>query len=531
MSYVVVVADRIAESGVRVLRESPELEVVSTVGAPERLPAELARAQALIVRSETQVSERLIAQAPGLVLIARAGTGVDNIDVAAATRRGVAVINAPGANTVSAAEHTFALLLAAMRKIPWAVASMRSGGWDRTAFAGSELRGKTIGVVGLGRVGSHVATIARAFGMRVLAHDPYLPESRARELGVDLLPLDELLPRVDVVTLHLPLTPETRHLIDRRRLALMRPTAILVNTARGALVDEAALLEALERGTLGGAALDVFDAEPLPADSPLRACDKVILTPHLAASTAEAQERVAQEICAAVRDALVTGAVVGAVNLPGIDGRVLQRLSGVLDLARRLGRLAASLAPGRVQRVEVAYGGADEAAPKPVMLAAVEGVLDAMGVDHVTLVNALVLAEERGLTVERRVGSPEAGFATTVGVNLRAGQTRTVVLGALVGEHAGRVIGINEFAVDVPAEGHVIVLRNRDVPGVIGRVGSLLGGAGINIASYHQSRLDSAGSDALAAIVVDQAPGRDVLRGLADLPDVLDVRFVTLDGE
>jgi D-3-phosphoglycerate dehydrogenase len=530
VKYVVVVADRIADSGFALLRACADLEIVSTVGAPDRLRAELARAHALIVRSETRVSEELIADAPELSLIARAGTGVDNIDVSAATRRGLAVLNAPGANTVSAAEHTMALLLATMRRIPWAAASMRSGQWDRRSFAGTELRGKTLGVVGLGRIGAQVASLARAFGMKVIAHDPYLPETRAKELGVELLSIEALLPVADIVSLHLPLTADTKRLMNRERLALMKSTAVLVNTARGGLIDHAALLEALNRGALGGAALDVFDPEPLPADSPLRSCERVLLTPHLAASTPEAQERVAQEICAAVRDALLTGAVVGAVNLPGIDGAVLRRLAGVLELSRRLGRLATCIAPGRVRGVEVSYGGDDEQAPRPVMLAAVDGVLDAMGVNHVTLVNALVLAEERGLTVERRVGAAIKGFATTVGVTLSVGDGRTCVMGALVGDRAGRVISIDGFPVDVPADGHLIVLRNRDVPGVIGRVGTMLGAAAINIASYHQSRGDRSSGDALAAIVVDQPPDAELLGRLAALPDVLDVRFASVDG-
>lgn len=530
MRYVVVVADRIAARGLALLRAVPELDVVSTAGDARRLAEAMPRAHALIVRSDTTVSNSLIARSPMLRVIARAGTGVDNVDLAAATRLGVAVLNAPGANTVSAAEHTFALLMALLRKIPLAAQSMRAGEWDRRRFAGSELRGKTMGLVGLGRVGVHVATIARAFGMTVVACDPYLPEERAQQLRVELLRLEELLPRADVVSLHLPLSDETRHLLNRPRFALVKPRAILVNTARGGLIDDDALLEALEHGRLAGAALDVFDPEPLPPDSPLRRCDRVLLTPHLAASTSEAQERVAQEICAAVRDALVSGVVGDAVNLPGLSSELLVRLRGVLDLARRVGRLAAGIADGRVRSVEVSYGGADDAAPRPTMLAAVEGVLSAMGVSPVSLVNAVVLAEERGMTIGRRAGHAVAGFETTVGVTLGMAERTVLVVGAMIGERAGRVIRIDDFAVDIPAQGHVVVLRNRDVPGVIGSVGTLLGQADINIASYHQSRLEQPGSDALAAIVVDQVPSREVREALAALPGVLEVRFATLDG-
>ncbi len=530
MSFIVVVADRVHPAGIALLEAAPEIEIVAVAGQPDRLPKELERAHALLVRSDTTVTEELMAGAPQLGVIARAGVGVDNIDVEAATRRGIAVLNAPGANTVSAAEHTIALLLSLLRKIPWAATSMQAGQWDRKRFPGSELRGKRLGLVGLGRVGVHVAAIARAFGMTVVAHDPYLPDAQAREMGITLLDLDELLESADVVSLHVPLTDETRGLMNRERLAKLKPTAVLVNAARGALVDDAALLEALEHGKLAGAALDVFEPEPLHADSPLRKVDKLLLTPHLAASTSEAQERVASEICANVRDALLTGALRGAVNLPGIPSEVMARLSGVLELARRLGRLAAGIAHDRVLSVEVFFGGDDDAAPRPAMLAAVEGVLFAMGVGSVSLVNAAVRAEQRGMGVGRRVGQPVAGFETTLGVTVQTPSRSVTVDGAMLGERAGRVIRINGFPVDVPADGHVLVLRNRDVPGVIGRVGSLLGEAEVNIASYHQARMDEAGTEALAAIVVDQPPGGAVLKSLGELDDVLEVRFASLNG-
>lgn len=530
MSYRVVVADRLGTAGIELLEREPEIEVVSAVGKADGLSAALRDAHALIVRSETQVTDQLLADAPRLVVVGRAGIGVDNIDVDAATRRGIAVLNAPGANTVSAAEHAFALLLALQRRIPDAVRSMREGGWERKQFAGSELRGKTLGVVGLGRIGQHVAGIARAFGMQVIAHDPFLPEERARELNVQLQPLDHLLATADVVTLHLPLTEETRDLVNRERLDRMKPGAVLINTARGGLVNETALIEALRAGRLSGAALDVFDPEPLPDDSPLRDTPGLILTPHLAASTSEAQDRVAQEISEAVRDALLTGSFANAVNAPGLSREALARLRVVLDLARRLGRLAASIAHGRVRAVKVGYGGDDDDAPRPTMLAAVEGVLSAMGVGPVTIVNAAVLAEERGMTVSRRVGDPLAGFATTVGVSVETDERSVNVLGAVVGERVGRVIQIDEFLVDVPAEGYMLVLKNRDVPGVIGRVGTLLGDAHINIASYHQARIDRGGGDALAAIAVDEEPSGDILKQLTELPDIIEVRFANLGG-
>jgi D-3-phosphoglycerate dehydrogenase len=366
--------------------------------------------------------------------------------------------------------------------------------------------------------------------MKVVAHDPYVTEQRAQALAVELLPLDELLGRADVVTLHLPLTDATRHLLNADRLARMKPAAVLVNTARGELVDETALLQAVEARRLAGAALDVFSEEPLPADSPLRKSDRIILTPHLAASTAEAQERVAVEIAVAVRDALLGGDVAGAVNVPGVTAEAMRRVRPLLELARRLGRLGATLAGGRVHAIDVGYGGTDEDAPRPTELAAAEGALAAMGVGPVSLVNAQPLVQERGITLSRRVGPPLAGFETTVAVAVRTGGRTVVVVGALVADR-GRIVRIDGFTVDVPAEGYLIVLRNRDVPGVIGRVGTVLGEADANIAFYHQSRQPlPEGSVALAAIAVDHPPGREVLDQLAKLPDVTEVSFADLNG-
>jgi len=529
MTWRVVVADRVAKSGLDLLSNTPDIEVVDVAGKAAELDRAIAGAHALIVRSETRVTAALMARAPHLRVVARAGTGVDTIDVPAATRRGIAVMNTPGANTVSAGEHALGLLLALVRRISDAAAAMRRGEWDRKRFEGTELRGKTMGVVGLGRIGGHVAQLARAFGMQVVGHDPYLPPERATEMHVRLLPLEALLRTADVVTLHVALTDQTHHLIDAERLKLMKPTAVLINTARGELVDEAALADAIKAKRIGGAAIDVFAVEPLPADSPLRALDRVILTPHLAASTAEAQERVAMEICTAVRESLVAGDLSFAINVPGMGGDLLRRLAPLLDLARRLGRLALALADGPVKAVEVAYGGKEEAAQRPVLVSALEGLLAAMNAGPVSLVNAQVLAEEKGIQLGMRTGAPEAGFETSIGVKVDTARGRVRVAGALIGGSHGRVIRIDDYHVDVAPDGWMLVIRNHDVPGVIGRVGSALGSAGINIASYHQARrtaqADGAAGDALAAINVDQALTNGVLDKLQTLPDVVDVRL------
>jgi D-3-phosphoglycerate dehydrogenase len=527
MTFVVVVADSVNERGVELLRREPDFTVVSTVGAPERLPEELSRAQALLVRSSTRVTAELLAGAPLLRVVGRAGIGVDNIDVQAATRLGIAVINAPGANTVSAAEHAFALLLALVRRVPWAWASMQRGEWDRKRFGGTELRGKVLGLVGLGRIGAHVSGIARAFGMEVLAFDPVLSSDRAKQLQVQLVELNTLLERADVVSLHAPITDHTRHLINRERLSLMKPTAVVINTARGGLIDPDALCEALENGSLAGAALDVFEPEPLAEDSRLRASDKIILTPHLAASTQEAQTRVAVEISRSVRDALRTGDVGAAVNVPGVASDVLARSRDALDLARRIGGVAAVLGRGPVQAVEVDYGGRDDGAPKPVMLAALEGVLRSIGVDSVSLINAAMVSEDREVSVHRRIGKPEAGYETTVGVSVGTPDRKVSVVGALVGAKS-RIIRIDGYAVDIPLAGNLIILRNKDVPGVIGRVGTVLGSHDINIGFFHESRLDRPGAEALAAVAVDQTPSQAHLAELEALPEVMEVSLVRL---
>ncbi len=522
----VVVADKMAPCGLELLARTPGIEVVNCAGKPrEELERALERAHALIVRSETRVTADLLNRAPLLRVIARAGIGVDTIDVHAATRRGIAVMNAPGANTVSAAEHAMGLLLALVRHIPWAADSMRRGEWDRKQYEGTELRGKTLGIVGLGRIGGHVAAIARAFGMTVVGHDPYLPPERAAELQVKILPLDQMLAVADVVTLHVALTDQTRHLINAERLAQMKSSAVLVNTARGELVDEAALAAAITGKRIAGAAVDVFAQEPLPADSPLRKLDRVILTPHLAASTAEAQDRVSQEISTAVRDALLEGDLSTAVNVSGAGGGadVLRRAAPLLDLARRLGRLALALADAPVTGVDVSYGGKDEAVARPALIAALEGVLESMGETSVSLVNAPLIAEERGIRLTRRTGGALPGFETSIGVVVETAAGRSRVTGALVGNGHGRVIRIDDYHVDVTPEGWVLVIRNRDVPGVIGRVGTILGEAGVNVASWHQARSGATG-EALAAIAVDQSVA-DAVRGrLEQLPDILEVR-------
>ncbi|HUF13764.1 MAG TPA: phosphoglycerate dehydrogenase [Longimicrobiales bacterium] len=525
----VLVADPLPDAGLAPLADE-RFELVRESGlSGEALARALAAADAVIVRSETRITADVLPTGGRLRVIGRAGVGVDNIDVQAATARGVAVMNAPAGNTISAAELTFALLLAAVRRVAEADRSLREGRWERGRFKGAELSGKVLGLVGAGRIGSAVAHRARAFGMSVIASDPYLPAERAQALDIEPVELDELLARADVITLHVPLTDATRGLIGVAQMARMKPGAVIVNAARGGVVDELALARALTGGHLGAAALDVFEEEPLSANHPLRQAPRLVMTPHLGASTAEAQHNVAIEIAEAVRDALALGDLGRALNAPAIGGEAFRQVRPLMALAERLGMLAQALAVGAPRTVEVRYGGAQEHALAALAASTVAGFLGGiLGREAVNVVNAMYLAEGRGLAVSMTRAAPEADYPEQVEVRVTSAEGGTRVAGALLGESHERIVRIDDFHVDVRPAGTLIVLRNRDVPGVIGRVGTLLGEAGINIAEYHQARIESGGA-ALAAISVDGRPDASVLTRLTALPEVEGARVVALD--
>jgi len=528
-AYRVLVADKIAREGLAPLADDKRFELVERPGLKgEELAAAVADADAVLVRSATKITRESLARATRLKVIGRAGVGVDTIDVEAATERGVAVMNAPAGNTISAAELAFALLLSLVRKVPAADRSMKAGQWDRASFSGTELYRKTLGLVGAGRVGGEVARRARAFGMRVLAYDPYLSADAARGMGVELTTLDEVLKEADAISLHVPLTDSTRGLLGEAQLAKLKPTAVIINAARGGVLDEAAVTRRLAEGKLAGAAFDVFDQEPLPADHPLRALNNVVLTPHLGASTEEAQLNVALEIAESVKAALLEGDFAGAVNAPLVGGDRLKRLRPLLDLSTRLGRLAAALAEGPVSAVEVRFAGEGDDFLRPLTAGAVIGLLEsAIGSPAVNVVNALHLARQRGIQVERTRVDATLDYTNLIELKVQAGGATTRVAGALLGEGHPRVVSIEHFQVDVVPRGMLVVLRNRDVPGVIGRVGTLLGNAGINIAGYHQARV-AAGGDALAAIGVDARLPGPVLDSLRALPEIRSAAMVDL---
>jgi D-3-phosphoglycerate dehydrogenase len=528
--FSVLIADAINAEGLEPLQQDGRFELIEKPGLKgEDLARAIESADAVIVRSGTRITRDSLKYATQLKVIGRAGVGVDNIDVEAATEMGVAVLNAPSGNTISAAELTLALLLALVRKVPAADRSMRAGEWDRKTFNGVELYGKTLGLVGAGRIGGEVARRARAFGMRVLAYDPYLTAERANALDIEQGSLDDVLRRADVISLHVPLTEATANLIGAPELALLKKTAVIVNAARGGVINEQALHAALSKQQIAGAAFDVFEEEPLPADHPLRTLPNVVLTPHLGAATVEAQQNVAIEIAEAVRAALIEGDLSRAVNAPAIGGEEMRKLRPLLGLAEQLGVLAAAISDGAPEHIELRYAGLIESALRPLTSAALIGILtEAVGKSAVNFVNAIHLAEARGIQVERaRIGA-QRDYGEYVELRVNSKMQKTIVAGALLSETHARVVHIDGFYVDVQPRGTLVVLRNRDVPGVIGRVGTLLGNANINIGEYHQARLE-AGGEALAAITIDGRLPLEVIDKLRALPEVRDVRQAHLE--
>lgn len=525
--YKVLVSDPISEKGLAKLREAGDVEVdVRTGLSPQELAAIIGEYDALIVRSQTKVTAELINAGRRLKVIGRAGVGVDNIDVAAATSRGIIVLNAPEGNTISAAEHTWAMLLALARQIPDACASLKAGQWDRKRFLGVELAGKVLGVIGFGRIGSEVARRAQGFRMHVLAYDPFLSLERAEAMGVEMVELEELFRRSDFITVHTPMTPETRHLIGERQLAMMKDGVRIVNVARGGIVDEAALLAALESGKVAGAALDVFEEEPPPASSPLIRHPRVVVTPHLGASTVEAQENVAVDVAEELIKALRGEAFKNAVNLPSLRPEMLAKLRPYLDLGERLGLFLSQLLSGRLHAVEIAYAGAlTELEVTPVTTAILKGLLTPVLGDEVNVVNAPWLAKERGIRVaETKVANGE-DYRNLISVQAATDREKVQVRGAIFGKNEPRLVEVDGYDVDVSPEGYFLVTRHLDKPGMIGRVGTILGEAGVNIAAMQVGRREMGGR-AIMLLAVDSAIPAEVLERIARVEGIQEARLV-----
>jgi len=525
----VLVTDPLSEEGLAVLRAADGVVVEVRTGLSEaELVDVIGDYDGLIVRSGTRVTARVIEAGRRLKVIGRAGVGVDNIDVDAATRRGVLVINAPEGNTVATAEHAIALMLALARWIPAAHASVvRDRRWERQRFIGVQIHGKVLGVVGLGRVGSQVARRAQALGMTVIAYDPYMSAERARELGVELTGLDDLCRRADFITVHTPLTPATRGLIGPRQFALMKDGVRIINCARGGIIDEQALYEALQSGKVAGAALDVFEQEP-PWGSPLLESDKVIVTPHLGASTVESQVNVAVEVAAEVLRALRGELVRHPVNLPVLSPELMDKLWPYVDVAERLGRLFSQLAGGPLERVEVVYQGQlSQYECAPLTRAVLKGMLDTILQESVNYVNAWLVARERGIHVAETRHADETDFQSLITVRgwTAAGRQRSVA-GTLTGPGRPTLVEIDGYRVNVDTPGLMLVARNVDRPGMIGRVGTILGEAGINIAFMQVGR-QAVGSHAVMLLGVDDPIPPTVLERLRQVEDLWDTRLVS----
>jgi len=525
----IVLAEKVSPATLAVFAAEPGWDVKTHDQLPDGLPAALAEADALVVRSAVQVDDALMAHAPKLRVIGRAGVGVDNIDAEAATRRGIVVMNTPGANAVAVAELTIGLMIALARKLPAANTTMHAGKWEKKNLQGAELRGKTLGILGLGRIGLDVARRARGFGMEILGTDPFVSAAVARENGITVVPIEELFAKADYLTLHVGLTPQTHGIINAKTLATMKKGVRIVNCARGELVVEADLVAALQSGHVAGAALDVFTVEP-PKESPYFALDNVILTPHIAGSTAEAQEAVGIQIAQQVREYLKLGVVQNAVNLPSLSHEEYVKLAPFIELASRLGSFLAQAGKSGIESIALIYGGAlGEVKTELVRNAAIAGLL--AGSENVNRINAAAVAAERGIRVhEEKEESHRGGAATVLTVVLHTAQGESRASATVIHGEQPRLLAFDGIDVEAPLEGTLVVCRNLDVPGVIGRIGTILGQQGVNIANFALGR-ERAGTQpvkALAVVQVDEPVSESVLEALKVIDALLEARLVKL---
>ncbi|MDE3067210.1 MAG: phosphoglycerate dehydrogenase [Verrucomicrobiota bacterium] len=530
----IVVCDPVSPKGVALLQQRPEFQVAvlpKRLAEAELLPV-VADAVALVVRSETKVTRKVIEAAPKLRVVGRAGVGVDNVDVEAATRQGVVVMNTPGGNSVTTAELSLAMLLSLARKVPQAHASMVAGKWDRKLFQGTELAGKTLGILGMGRIGTEVARRAAALGMRVIAYDPYLTEDRAKAVGASFADgVDQVYTAADFITVHMPVTPETKHMLNAAAFAKMKPGVRIVNCARGEIIAEADLLAAMESGKVAGAALDVYAVEPLAADHPYRKHPNLILTPHLGASTAEAQEKCGIEVAEGIAAYLLTGEVRNAVNLPYLDAKTYEQVKPYLPLGEALGRLLAQLAPPGGDRLYITYGGHARKLPNtdPVTRAALRGFLTASNVKDVNNVNVRSVAQSIGLSVEEKKSDEPVTFNEWVHVQVFAGDRKLISAGGTFfgSPNNPRIVRLFSTPVEIPVSGTLLLLNNKDRPGIVGHLGTLLGRHKVNIASMSLAR-DTAGGLALTVLNLDSAPPPAVLDELQKDHDFSNVKVVRL---
>jgi D-3-phosphoglycerate dehydrogenase len=523
----VLISDNISTKGINVLEKAGIKVVVKTGLAPAALKKEIGKYEALVIRSATKVTSDIIASAKKLKVIGRAGSGLDNVDKVAATKKGIVVMNTPGGNTVTTAEHTVALLLSMARQIPQATVSMKTGKWEKKKFMGVELYNKTLGIIGLGNIGSHVAKMVQGMGMNVITYDPYLSQEKAKTLGVTVVGLEKLFKKSDFITNHIPLTNETRNLIDAKSIAKMKKSVRIINAARGGVVDEGALYSALKSGRIAAAALDVFEKEP-PGESPLIKLDNFICTPHLGASTADAQENVAVAVANQIVDYLLHGTIRHAVNFPSVSADVLPLLQPYINLAERLGGFISQNFEGGIEEVLIEYKGAvAELNLEPIKIAVLKGVLTPILEETVNFINAPLIAKERGIEVKEVTTADAGDYHNMMVVRLKSGKKESVVAGILHGKKEPRITSINDFLVEVIPEGELLVISNNDKPGVIGNIGTLIGKNKINIARMNFGRANRGGK-AISVVSVDTPVSKEILSKIKRLPNILSVKQIHL---
>ncbi|MFA4988299.1 MAG: phosphoglycerate dehydrogenase [Candidatus Omnitrophota bacterium] len=523
----VLVSDALSEEGLKVFRESGELSVdVKTDLKPEDLKNIIKDYDALVVRSATKVTGEIIQAADKLKVVGRAGVGLDNVDLEAATQKGVIVMNTPAGNTISTAEHTFSMILALSRNIPQASSSTKKGEWKRSKFMGVELYGKTLGIAGFGRIGSEVAKRALSFGMRSLAYDPFLSAEVAESLGVEIAELDKVLREADYITVHTPLTKETRHMISDKEFALMKKGVRVINCARGGIIDEAALIKALKESKVAGAAMDVFEKEPLSPDNELLKMDNVITTPHLGASTEEAQVNVAIEVAEIVRDALLGKGIRNAANYPCLEAEVSKILAPYINLGEKIGMFCAQLVEGRFQEVVISYSGEiTKYNLSPVTMALAKGILEPILKETVNFVNAVSLLKERGIKLRESKSAQEGEFVNLIQLEIKTDKETKKVFGTLSSNKQPRIVKIDDYYLELYPIGEMVFIRNWDKPGLIGNLGTLMGQNGINIAAMTFGR-DKQGGKAISVLNVDSQVGPEVQDKIRELENILTVKVI-----
>ncbi len=523
----VLVSDNISTKGIEILKKAGLDVDVKTGMKPEELVAVIGDYHGLVVRSATKVTAKIIDAASNLKVIGRAGSGLDNVDLTAATKKGIVVMNTPGGNTITTAEHTFSLMCAIARQIPQATASMKEGKWEKKRFMGVELFNKTLGVIGIGNIGSQVAKRAQAFAMNVIAYDPFLSEEKAKDMGVEKVNLEELFRRSDFITIHTPITAETRNMINKETIKIMKGGVMIINCARGGIVNEKDLYDALVEGKVSGAALDVFEKEPAQ-NNPLLTLDSVVSTPHLGAATKEAQENVATAIAEQIADYLVQGTIRNAVNFPSIPADQVARLQPYINLSEKLGLFSAQIFEGGVTEITIEYRGeASEIDTAPVKIAAIKGFLSPILEETVNFVNAPFIAKERGIEVKETKSADAGDYQSMIALRIKAKDKESYITGTLFSRKDPRIVAVDGFKIEIVPEGELLFIHNNDRPGVIGNIGTLLSKNNINIARMQFGR-EAPGGRAISVITIDSPAAPDIIEEIKALPNVLFLKRITL---